>query len=51
MAWEGEYTIVQFVMLLTLPKGAIYWEADDLHNQWLELFWQEWVQYYDNRVM
>jgi hypothetical protein len=35
-------------MLVALPKGDFRRDAEDIHNGWLDVLWQERVQYYDN---
>jgi len=34
-------------MLLALAMGDIHPEAEDIHNRWFEVLWQERMQYYE----
>jgi hypothetical protein len=37
-------------MVLALPKVDFHWEAENIHNRWLEGLSQEQVQYDDNHA-
>jgi hypothetical protein len=37
-------------MILALRRRDLHCEAEDIHNQWFEVLWQEQVQYDDNRA-
>jgi len=42
--------MVRSGMLLSLPKGDVHQEVEDLHNRWFEVLCQERVHYDDNRA-
>jgi len=48
MSYDREYDIVCSAMLGALPKGNFHREAEDIHNRWFEVLFQEQVQYDDN---
>jgi hypothetical protein len=50
MSQDNEYLIVRFAMLVALPKGDFYREAEDINNRWCEVLCQERVHYDDNRA-
>jgi hypothetical protein len=50
MSLDREYVIVRFAMLLDRPKGDFHREAEDIHNRWFEVLYEERVQYDDNRA-
>jgi len=37
-------------MLSALQIGDLHRKAEDIHNQWFGVLWQEQVQYDDNRA-
>jgi hypothetical protein len=37
-------------MVLALPMADFHREANDIHNQWFKLLFQERVHYGDNRA-
>jgi hypothetical protein len=50
MTSDREYVIARFAVLVALPKGDLHWEAEDIHNEWLEVLCHERVQYDDNHA-
>jgi len=48
MSYIREYVIVCFSMLLALPNGIFHQEAEDIHNQWFEVYCQKCMQCYHN---
>jgi hypothetical protein len=50
MSYDREYITVRFAMRVALPKGDFHCEAEDIHNRWFEVLYQERVQYDHNRA-
>jgi hypothetical protein len=38
---DRDYVIVRFAIYLDLPKADFQQEAEDIHNQWFEVWYHE----------